>query len=583
MSTTSLSAAPLEWSLVARTLSIVFGKASTIISSGIHGSLTKRLFDDIPGFFTSTIPDFIDDTFGGGDDENEDLNSGSQGPTITPTASSTPKDEGDDDKEDDDKYGGGDLRILDRVNLTKKITIPPRITLLPLPSDILPQINTDLPFDIPFLPQEDGQNNMNETNNTATDPGLTVTCVNCDLTGLIGFHGVLDLETSLKDLKVAEVQRAFIGVEVIEHISARLELEFVTGENAVEFAFQHSIFPSLGEESGILLQSFGVNDVFQIAPYFDYAIGVSVALSAPQTNVTLGGELRVSKSALLTWDIVNGNSTQEGWDVELTTFPVMVNSAPAGLEGLSLGVNFTSIPSVTLNLEVGPVFDVGARLAMLLPRVYTRSTVVQNVTSSCTVPGTDDYTYFPTALVFESGLHTALYGELYADADIDIGSFTKGNISLTAGVAYTHTIWEHTHPFNHSCLLFGDSKTGLGKLRNLTIPDVAESEQVYDLNKIEQQYVKDGELPPGIDVAKLKNQQGLSEILKTALGMEHGSVQQANGSSDQDAGNGSDERNAAIAMARVFGPVGNGDRSIIQLWVVAVLTVTIWNWSGLLS
>ena len=94
---------------------------------------------------------------------------------------------------------------------------------------------------------------MNEMNNTNTDPGLgTVTCVNCDLTGLIGFYGILDLETSLKGLKVAEVQRAFIGVEVVESISARLriQLEFTTSESAAEFAFQHSIFTSLGEERG---------------------------------------------------------------------------------------------------------------------------------------------------------------------------------------------------------------------------------------------------------------------------------------------------------------------------------------------
>ena len=249
-------------------------------------------------------------------------------------------------------------------------------------------------------------------------------------------------------------------------------------------------------------------------------------------------------------------------DVELISFPVKVNSAPTDLEGLSPGVNFTSVPSVTLNLEVSPVFDVSACLAMLLPRVYTRYTVVTSVTSSCTVSGTGDFTYFPGPLLLFLNPACTPYS-MANSTPMPISTLSRKETSLTAGVAYTHTIWEYTNPFNNNCFLFGNSKTGLGELRNLTKPDVAESEQVYDLDKIEQQYVKDGKLsvPLGIDVAKLRNQQGLSETLKTALDTKPGSVRQGNGTSDQDVGGGSNQKN--VAMVRVFGPTGNGNGNII--------------------
>jgi len=385
--------------------------------------------------------------------------------------------------------------------------IKQRLPLFPLP-DIIPKINLSLPFDIPFLPQEDGQNTEKQ------DPGLTVTCVDCTLKGVMGYHGKLDVDFEFKG--GLKLDQAYIVVNVTEDLKATVNLEVATGEKPFQYSFQQSIFPALGAQAGISLASFGVRGVIEIKPYFDYAIGGSIEVGAPKTNVTFGGELRVQKGATLRWDLAQETSEQSGWDVEVTTFPMKINEVDKG--NFSLGLNISSIPSVLMNLEIGnilgePPVQVGAKLAMILPRLYTKSTLVQEVTTLCTSPGPNDFTYFPYGIAFESGLYTALVGELFATIDVDFGT---GNVTLSANAAYEYTIWEKTFPFKDACFLFGDSKTGQGELRNTSLPDVV-GEAVFDVQKIEAQYKESGEIPAGIDTKKLSEVQGLPEDLKAAL------------------------------------------------------------------
>jgi len=417
---------------------------------------------------------------------------------ATPTTTVTGKPSSTVQESDDGEEKEGLIKIQPNIER--------RLRLFPLPN-IKPTINISLPFDIPFLSQEDGQNIE-----TKEDPGLIVTCVDCTLNGVMGYHGKLDADLSLKS--GIKLDQAFIVVNVTEDLKATVNLEVATSDKPFQFSFQQSIFPALGAQDGIVLTPFGAPGLIEIRPYFDYAIGGSIEVGAPKTNVTFGGELRVKKGATVRWDLAQETSSQSGWEVEVTTFPMRVNEVDKG--NFSLGLNISSIPSVLMNLEIGSAIgspiQVGAKLAMFLPRIYTKSTLVREVTALCAAPGPNDFTYFPYGIAFESGLYTGLIGELFATIDFDLG----GNVSLSAGVAHEYTIWEKTFPFNDACFLFGDSKTGQGVLRNASLSGAAE-EQVFDVKKIEAKYKETGEIPKGIDTKKLSGLQGLPESLKTAL------------------------------------------------------------------
>lgn len=141
----------------------------------------------------------------------------------------------DDNDEDDD---GKELRS--EVNLTSEFSIPSPLQLLPL--SLSPSIDIGLPFDIPFLPQEDGQNKSNETKN-GSDEALTVTCVDCSLTGEVLFHGNIDIDSRGSLSRPFEVDKAGIGINVTQDMLARVELEFATGETPVEFLFSRASSP----------------------------------------------------------------------------------------------------------------------------------------------------------------------------------------------------------------------------------------------------------------------------------------------------------------------------------------------------
>ncbi|KAF8456018.1 hypothetical protein BGX38DRAFT_1165762 [Terfezia claveryi] len=464
---TTLDVTPIEWSMISLKMSVEFGRLSTT-------SLTKRLD---PGLVSKVLR------------RNEK--------STTTTTGKTPKAGNDDD---------------DGVKTEGLIKIQPdikqRLRIFPLPN-IMPTINMSLPFDIPFLPEEDGQNSE-----TKQDPGLTVTCVDCTLSGVMSYYGKLDADlTFTSGLKL---NQAYIVVNVTEDLKATVNLEVATGERPFQYSLQQSIFPALGSQTGIVLASFGVTGVIEIRPYFDYAIGGSIEVGAPKTNVTFGGELRVKKGATLRWDLAQETSSQSGWDVEVTTFPMKINEADKG--NFTLGLNISSIPSIQMSLEIGSALgeapiQVGAKLAMILPRLYTKSTLVREVTALCTPPGPDDFTYLPYGIEFESGIYTALIGELFATVDFDLGT---GNVTLSANAAYEYIIWEKTFPFKDACFLFGDSKTGQGVLRDTSLPDTV-GEWVFDIQKIEAKFKQSGEIPAGIDTKKLSEVQGLPEDLRTAL------------------------------------------------------------------
>ncbi|RPB28669.1 hypothetical protein L211DRAFT_402907 [Terfezia boudieri ATCC MYA-4762] len=467
---TTLDVTPIEWSMISLKMSVEFGRLSTT-------SLTKRLD---PGLLSNVLR--RDATFS---------------TTTTGKPGLTPKASNDDD---------------DGVKTEGLINIQPdikqRLRLFPLPN-IMPTISTSLPFDIPFLPEEDGRNYE-----IKQDPGLTVTCVDCTLKGVMSYYGKLDADlTFTSGLKL---DQAYIVIDVTEDLKATVNLEVATGEQPFQYSLQQSIFPALGSQTGIVLASFGVTGVIEIRPYFDYAIGGSIEVGAPKTNVTFGGELRVKKGATLRWDLVQETSSQSGWDVEVTTFPMKINKADK--DNFTLGLNISSIPSILMSLEIGSALgeapiQVGAKLAMILPRLYTKSTLVREVTAMCAPPGPNDFTYFPYGIEFESGLYTALIGELFTTVDFDLGT---GNLTLSANAAYEYIIWEKTFPFKDACFLFGDSKTGQGVLRNTSLPDIGE-EWVFDVQKIEEKFKQSGEIPAGIDTKKLSEMQGLPEDLKTAL------------------------------------------------------------------
>ncbi|KAF8420352.1 hypothetical protein EV426DRAFT_242605 [Tirmania nivea] len=478
---TTLDVTPIEWSIISLKMSVEFGRLS---------SLKKRL-DPTLVFRRDATPTA----------------------TATGKSSSTPKRGNDDDGVENEGL----------INIQPDIKR--RLPLFPLPN-IMPTIDMDLPFDIPFLPQEDGQNTE-----TKQDPGLTVTCVDCTLKGVMGYYGKLDV--ALAFTSGPKLDQAFIVVNVTEDLKATVNLEVATGEQPFQFSFQQSIFPALGSEAGIILASFGITGVIEIRPYFDYAIGGSIEVGAPKTNVTFGGELRVKKGATLRWDLVQESSLQSGWDVEVTTFPMKISEADKG--NFSLGLNISSIPSVLMNLEIGSglgeaQIQVGAKLAMILPRLYTKSTLVRAVTELCASPGPNDFTYFPYGIAFESGLYTALIGELFATVDFDLGT---GNVTLGANAAYEYTIWKNTLPFKDACFLFGDSKTGQGILRNANLPDAA-GERVFDVQKIETKFKQSGEIPAGIDTKKLSEVQGLPEDLKAALVKQDAKNNTLNTDSPQD-------------------------------------------------
>ena len=473
---TTLEVTPIEWSAISLRMSVEFGRISaTSLTKRFnpgHGPVGSVLRRDATSITTATR-------------------------TVEPSSAPKP--------------GNNDQGDADGIDTEGLINIQPdikrRLLLFPLPNT-MPMINMSLPFDIPFLPQEDGQNSETK------DPGLIVTCVDCTIKGVMGYYGKLDVDLAFTS--GLKLDQAFIAVNVTEDLKATVNLEVATGEQPLQYSFQQSIFPALGSQAGIVLTSFGVTGIIEIRPYFDYAIGSSIEVGTPRINVTFGGELRVRKGATLRWDLVQEESSQSGWDVEVTTFPMKINEADK--DSFSLSLNISSIPSILMNLEIGSALgeapiQVGAKLAMILPRVYTKSTLVREVTALCAPPGPNDFTYFPYGVGFESGLDIALIGELFAAVSFDLGT---GNVTLSANTAYEHSIWEKTFPFNDACFLFGDSKTGLGVFRNASLLDAA-GEQVFDVQKIEEKFKQSGEIPVGIDTEKLSKVQGLSEGLKVAL------------------------------------------------------------------
>lgn len=455
--TTTLNVTPLEWSTVSVRVSVEFGRVSAM-------SLGKR-FDS--GKMRPIVPR---------DDE------GSTKPNST--------------TEDD----GG---ITQEGIITIDPSIEPRLQLYPLP-DIVSKLDIGLPFEIPFLPNEEG----NETAPTAPDPLFTVTCLNCVLTGLLEYNGEFEMD-------FIDIKTAFIEVAVTEDLVARMELEFATGDTPFIYAFETSIFPIIGAQKGLALPGWGVPSLFVVVPYFDYSIGVSIEVGAPKVNVSYGGELRVPKGAKLRWDISGNTSSRTNWDVEVTTFPM--RAAEMDVTDFSLGLNFSSIPSVLMNLEVmgilpGEPAQIGAKLAMIMPRLYTKSTIMKDVTASCTPPPADDFTYFPYAIDFESGFYTALIGVLFAEIGFDFGP----NITISGGTSFTHTILERTFPLPPACFLFGDSKTGQGTFRNASLPEAA-VEKVLNVAKIENFFKDTGEIPASVDLVELAAQEGLPADLKAAI------------------------------------------------------------------
>ena len=131
---TTLDITPIEWSMIPLKMSVEFGRLSTT-------SLIKRLD---PGLV--------------GDMLRRDVT-----PTTTTTRepSSTPK--------SGDGEDGADFKGL----ISIQPDIKQRLLLFPPPT-----VNLSLPFDIPSLPQE-----------TKPDPGLTVTCVDCTLKGVLYITG----------------------------------------------------------------------------------------------------------------------------------------------------------------------------------------------------------------------------------------------------------------------------------------------------------------------------------------------------------------------------------------------------------
>ena len=382
----------------------------------------------------------------------------------------------------------------------------PRLQIYPLP-DISSSINIG-PFEFPGFGDNSGQNN------STSQPGLQVTCVDCGLKGELGFSGKFDWSISDNSLEAG-----FITVQVKKDLVANLEMEFATGSKPFTFQFEQSIFPIIGLDDGLPLgPSFGIPQIITITPYFDYSVGVSIGVGAPETNVTFGGELRIPHGAELTWDIVHGNSTDaKGWDVEANINPPKV--AKVNVTDFSLEANFTSIPAVVVKLELLNFLpndmadvEIGAKLSMALPRLYTQSTLVTNVTGDCTTPGPDEYTYFPYGIAFNSGLELALYGEVFATAEINFSN----TVSAGQGRTWTHQFWRRDYPFRDACLLFGDSKTGLGELRNTTEAS-AEGEQVFDLKKIEEVYKKTGKIPPEVDEQRLVQVVGLPDDLRSQI------------------------------------------------------------------
>lgn len=401
--------------------------------------------------------------------------------------------------------------FTETVQIEKIFDFGPRLPIYPLP-DISSVIDIGFPFDIPFLGGEDSKNN---DTTPAAKPPLQVTCVNCGLEGELVFSGMFDWSIGAKAFEAG-----LISVHVIQDLVARLDMEFATGSTPFSFQFEQSVFPIIGMQDGVPLSAgFGISQILTITPYFDFSIGISVEVGAPETNTTVGGELRIPHGASLTWDIVQGNSTEtSGWDVEAKINPVKVNKV--NMTDFSLGVNITSTPAVVVKLELLDALDklpvtekisaeVGAKVSMALPRLYTKSTLVKDVTEACTAPGPDEYTYYPYGVAFESGLELALYGELFATVAFN---FSK-TVGVEQGKNFVQKLWSHAYPFKDACLLFGNSETGLGDLRNITAAD----EQVFDLKKIEAAYAKTGKIPPGVDEQKLSQVEGLADDLKHAL------------------------------------------------------------------
>ena len=406
--------------------------------------------------------------------------------------------------------------LLDPISLSDTTSIDhlfePRLKIYPLP-DVLSGIKIGFPFEIPYIWSKPSQNND-------TSSGLQVTCVNCSLSGELEFSGKFDWSTKNNSLGAG-----FITVHVKRDLTANLEMEFATGNKPLVLEFEQSFFPIIGLEDGVPLgPGLGIPKIISISPYFDYSVGVSIEVGTPETNVTIGGELCIPQGAKLTWDIVNGDSTEvKGWDVKAKINPVKVNKV--NKTDFSLGVNFTSTPAVIVKLEFLKALDIvdevsaeiGAKLAMALPRLYTKSTLVKDVTEDCTTPGPDEYTYFPYGISFESGLELALYGELFATVQ---KTFSNA-VSVGKGVNWTKRFWGQDYPFNDVCLLFGNSKTGLGELRNTTEASAVD-ERVFDLKKIEAMYEKTGDIPQGVDTQKLAQVKELPDSLKSALGSDNG-------------------------------------------------------------
>ena len=388
-------------------------------------------------------------------------------------------------KRDDNDNG---VETKQPLNIT--LSFGSRLVLFPLHG--ASEIDIGLPFSFPGLVPP------------VTLPDLNITCVNCGFHGSVIFHGKFDYDI----FPVQRLQTGFIELNVTKDLVARLELEITTGGSFL-YEFETSLLPITGTQDGIRIgPPFGIPGILSVSPYLDYGVGVSVEVEVPQLNMTVGGNIRIPKGASVKWDIVNANqSHQLGWDVQVDTFPLTVNQIK-NTSLFSVGVNFTSIPALYLNLELlgGFAAQAGGKLALYLPRIYTKASLLQDVTEKCEFAGEQDFEYFPYGISLESGLHAAIIGELYAEVGID-------ELNLGAETAVDVTIWEKDFPFPTRCFLFGASDTGLGSLRNAS---AALNEKKLDVKKVEDSYIKTGQIPAKVK-EKLENTPDLPPDLCRSL------------------------------------------------------------------
>ncbi|KAI5787711.1 hypothetical protein DFH27DRAFT_603509 [Peziza echinospora] len=348
-------------------------------------------------------------------------------------------------------------------------------------------IDIGLGFELPdFI--KDG---LDKLKDTVQLPPLVVNCLNCGIEGEFKIHGKFDMDL----VPEKKLDAGFIELTATKDFVAFVQLEVVASGSFI-YNFEKSLLGITGSPKGLKMTAFGIPFLLSINVVFDYSVGVSVELQTPEITATAGAELRVPKGGTLRWDIADKTkSTAKGWDATIKKLPISVTDLKNSNEFV-LGLNFTSTPSVMLALEVanGIGGTAGGKLGMFLPRIYAKATRLVNVTENCALAGPTDYSSFPVALALEQGRHFAIIGELFATVGIP-------ELNLSASTSVEQVLWEKTIPDNKLCMLFGNSKSGLGIFRPV---ELALDEKVLNVDKVKAAWEKTKKIPEGVDLEQLK-------------------------------------------------------------------------------